>query len=235
MKNKFIISLLILSIQTFGQSKFVGEYIKLLDYADTLKYPKDGYLFISGIKVNSDSSFFYYEEENPRAFETSHRETLEGSWISRGDTLILHNRKYLKPKGVEFKYVVKQNFKGIKIVVKNLMGHDLDVDFCAVDSLSQHYIPFFSFYRNTITINNSAITTLYLRPKGFCSEFRECAIEIPLEDLKDGTLVEATCYSTDMEMQFDGRKYILSGNVLKEYKIIHTRLDPFAPKFMRKQ
>lgn len=158
MKIKVFLILFALPIAFLGQNKFIGEFHKVLELKDTSDMPKWGYLYNKSFKINSDSSFLYYEEENPTAFDVSHRETFEGSWVSSGDTITFYNRNFRTPKAIEFNHIENQNFKGIKIIVKDYNGSNLNIDWCSVDSLSpdkrhrQISVPYKSYNQNSICL-----------------------------------------------------------------------------------
>ena len=208
MKKLTLIQILIIPFFSVGQIKFVGEYTKILELKDTLDLPQFGYLYNSCFKINSDSTFFYYEEENPLAFEVSQRETIEGIWTSKGDTITFFNRFFKIPKGIKFNYFSNQNIDGIKIVVNDYEGKPLEL----LDNYDE------KINRNTITVKNILGGPIFIQPKGHCSGFRKCSIPIHLDGIKKGTTIEVIVYSKNLEIKFNKRKYILTRNILTDYQ-----------------
>jgi hypothetical protein len=221
MKTIAYLILFILPTIAVGQNRFVGEFHKVLELKDTSNMPKWGYMYDKCFKINNDSSYFYYEEENPTAFDVSHRETFEGTWTSRHDTITFYNRNFYNPKGVKFNHIENQKFKGIKIIVKDYNGSNLNIDWCYADSLSrdkkqQKSVSYKTYSQNTITITDKCYDVISFRPHGHCEDFRDCDIGIGLAGVKDGTIIEVICYSNDMAIKFNGKQYLLNGNILHE-------------------
>lgn len=222
MKIILHITLLFFSTILLGQNRFVGEFHKVIELKDTLEMPKWGYLHDKCFKINDDSSYFYYEEENPTAFDVSHRETFEGTWTSRHDTITFYNRNFQIPKGIKFKHKENQKFKGINIIVKDYNGTNLNIDWCFADSIissnkeQQKKLCYNLYNKNKITVSEKCYTTIYFRPHGYCEDFRDCEIGINIADVKDGTLIEVICFSNEMSINLNGKQYILKGNTLLE-------------------
>ena len=241
MRIKNLIILLFLPTVFYGQNKFVGEYKKLLQSEDTLEKIPVHYLVDKCFKINKDFTFFYYEEEDPTSQSVSHRETFEGSWKASGDTITFYNRNFRTPEAIKFNHIENQKFKGIKIVVKDYNGSNLNIDWCSVDSLSpdrkhrQLYIPYQFYSQNSVTILDKCYDVIYFRPHGHCSDFIKCDIGIGLGDVKDGTLIEVTCYSNDMELKFHGKKYVLTKNILHEISTSCNMPDSWTDNFIKKK
>jgi hypothetical protein len=240
MKSSILI-ILIFPFLTLGQNKFVGEYRHLLHLTDTLEKPAPDYVYNRHFTINSDHSFIYYEEENPEIFTPSIRETFQGSWKSKGDTITFYNKDFKEPKGIKFNYIENQNFKGIKVIVKDFKEKNLNVDHCLVDSVNpitkrgQMYVTYKHFNLNTISIQDPCYTFLYFRPHGHCADFRVCDIGINLSALKSGTLVEVICYSQDMNIKFRSKQFILSGNILHEVSTSCIMPDSFTDNFIKEK
>lgn len=241
MKIKQILILLIISLQSFGQNKFVGEFKRLYELADTaIEKPMEN-MYNKNFIIRSDFTYSYTEEENPNAFDKPLKESIEGSWKSNGDTIEFYNKNYKIPKGVVFNHIENQNFKGIKVVLKDGKGKALEIMWCGVDSLSpdrkvNHMsVPYRKSSKNTVIVNDSCYTAIYIRPKNFCSDFRRCDLEIYLDDVKSGTLIEVTCYSKEIEMLFNKKQYILTRNILHEKSTSRIMPDAWTDNFIRKK
>jgi len=234
------LQILVLPLISFGQNKFVGEYVKI-QLEDTSNFPRWGYLYNKCFKINSDSSFFYYEEENPTAFDVSHRETFEGSWVSSGDTITFYNRNFRTPKAIKFNHIENQKFKGIKIIVKDFDGSNLNIDWCSADSLSpdkkhrQLSVSYKSYSQNCITVTDKCYDAIYFRPHGHCEDFRHCDIGIGLDGVKDGTIIEVICHSNDMALKFHSKRYVLTRNILHEISTSCNMPDAWTDNFIKKK
>lgn len=241
MRILIFFKILILPLLSFGQNRFTGEYVRILDLKDSLNMPRWGYTYNKCFKINSDSSFFYYEEENPLAFDLSNRETFEGSWVSSGDTITFYNRNFRTPKAIKFNYIENQKLKGIKIVVKDYNSRNLNIDDCSADSLSpdrkHRYssVPYRSYCQNSITVMDKCYETINFRPHGHCSDFRQCYIGIGLKGVKDSTVIEVTMYSKEMNLKFDGKQYILTGNILHRVSTSCNMPDAFTDNYIKKK
>ncbi len=219
-----ILLTLAVPVLTFGQDKFIGEYNRLMNFADTLEKPTPEYIDNRHFTINSDHTFIYYEEENPTAFNPAIRESFQGSWTSKGDTIIFGNKDFVKPKGIKINYLENQNFTGIEIIVKDFKGHDLPVDWCTID-----YNSYKNLSKNKIIVKDLKYSHLTLHPRGYCADFRKCEVSVELSGLKSGTLVEVICYSSDMEMKFNYLKMILTKNILHDpsYKPLNAYSECF--------
>ncbi len=241
MKIKFIFIFLTTSLISFGQNKFVGKYDRLLEFADTLQNPRPEYLENKYFEIKNDFTYIYTEQENPNAFEKTHKETIKGSWKANGDTITFYNKDYIIPKGIVYNYHDNQNFKGVKVVVKDSKGKSLKINWCNADMPSsekgfmQIHVPYKVTTINTVIISNPTSTTLYIAPKGFCDYYESCELTIPLDTVKSGTLIEINCYSTNIEKRFNGKKYILTKNILHEASTSRLMPDAWTDNFIRKK
>ena len=241
MKTKYIFILLATSITSFGQNKFVGKYDRLLKFEDTLQNPRPQYLENKSFDIKNDFTYTYTEQENPNASEKTRKETVKGSWKADGDTIVFYNKNYTIPKGIVYNYLDKQNFKGVKVVVKDSKGKSLKINWCNADMPSsekgfmQIHVPYKVSSINTVIVPYPASTTLYIAPKGFCDDYESCELTIPLDTLKSGTLIEINCYSTNIENRFNGKKYILTKNILYETSTNRLMPDAWTDNFIRKK
>lgn len=242
MKIKYILILLTISLVTltsFGQSKFVGEFKRLYELADSAVEKPVENMYNKKIIIRSDYTYSYSEQENPNAFDKPLKESIEGSWKSNCDTIEFYNKNYKIPKGVIFNYIENQNFNGIKVILKNRKGKPLEIKWCSVDSLSPDgktthtNIPYRKSSKNSVMINDSCYTAIFVRPKNYCSDFIRCYLEIYLNKVKSGTLIEITCYSKEIEMIFNKKKYILTRNILHEKSTSRIMPDAWTDNYIK--
>ena len=213
--------LLILSILPFtltGQNKFVGEYIQIIEYKDTMNVPE--YLYTKSLILKPDSTFLFYIEENPEAFIVGYRETLFGSWTSNKDTITFFNYKFKKAGGIKFNYLENQIETGIKIAVFGPDGRPLEITGCHVDSLIPEFIGYRRKYdnynKNIVTVTNKTYATVHILPIRHCIDFLRCEIPININKVKQGTLIEVFVNSNALETEFSEKKYILKNRMLYE-------------------
>ena len=242
MRNKYIVILLILSLTSFGQNKFIGKYKKFHEFSDTLKDSFQEPLNFRRFEIKDDFTYIYTEGQDPLAFSNPYKESIKGSWKADGDTIIFYNKNYIKPKGVKFNYIENQDFKGIKIVAKDKKGKSLRINYCTTDSLAFDSKTLFSGARpykvsddNYIYVIDTSYTAIYFQPQGFCNENGICEISVNLEGIHSGIVIEIICYSNDIEIRFDGKKYILNGNILHEKSTSRIMPDAWTDNYMRKK
>lgn len=241
MKIRQILILLTISFASFGQSKFVGEFNRVMQFSDTLENPKIEYLYNRRFIIKSDFTYTYSDELNMPHATNEDKESIKGSWKANGDTITFYNKNYHKPKEIEFNHKENQNFQGIKVVVKNSKGKSLDILTCYIDSISADkthgyiYRPYKLNSKNSVIITDTSYTKIHIKPKNLCKDFSRCDLSINLFGLKSGTLIEVICNSTDIELRFNGKQYILSGNILHEISTSCNMPDAWTDNFIKKK
>jgi len=236
---KFSILFIFISVLTFGQNKFVGEYKRLLHLSDTLENPPPVYEINKFFQVNVDNTYSYTEEEG-LMFSDHQKETISGSWKSNGDTITFYNKNYVTPKGYKYNYYPNQTFNGIKLIIKDTKLKSIPFERCSVDSfdvVSKTYYAaklYKSLPKDTLTIMDTLYTSISFSPKDFCKEFRDCMnFKLGLFGVKNGTLIELIVFSREIEIIFNAKQYILTKNILHEVSTKCYMPDAWTDNFIR--
>jgi hypothetical protein len=213
---KYFYVIILFSFSCFigkAQNKFIGSYVYLSSYFDTIEasHPVETY----SLKINNDSTYTYVFQQDPEVFNPPLKEVYIGTWISSQDTVLLFNKNFTIPKKHSFVVKPNQNFEGIKIVVKNKNNLDVFIESCeatSVDTINHTANTTFlhSFKNNCITISNLHLTYVVIKTTDWGKFF------VDLTNLSDHTLLETTINKTVLEEKLDGKKFIYKKGFLEE-------------------